>query len=503
MNLLKSSTEKKLNVLCSVVDSGYCVGCGLCAVVCPSGHLQMQETLYGEYNPGPGSAPCRKSCNLCLQVCPFSDEHGLNEDTLGKEKFREDKHSQLHPTMGWVRDTYVGALADDGQRLQAASGGLTTAVLCKLLYTGEIDAAVVPQPLSQRPWFQMQIVTTEEQVRSSRGSVYNVLFFSKVIQQILADKEDKRYALVALPCVIKAVRLAQKVFPKLRRRIVFVLGLTCGGSRSLKWSDLLTNLAGIERVSSICYRVKTGARRANDYRFQVMSTKSKCQRQVRFQGLFGYTWLNEFGGLKSCLFCDDIFAELADATFMDAWLPDFGHDPRGTSLVISRTKVLSELLKFLFTDGTCQGGPIAADMVAASQRGVIRRKREALADRVTYAGEKGYVPRKRLDAAGVVAQGIHTELAMQQLKRWQRLRELLRTTALGGQGGRWQAYLTCWQGWFIVKSCDLQIHSTKALFGFGGLPGPRALLHYFCQTRKRKLVGKKETQKVAQKNKVK
>ena len=62
---------------------------------------------------------------------------------------------------------------------------------------------------------------------------------------------------------------------------------------------------------------------------------------MRMRGLFGYLWVNEVGGLRSCLFCDDVFAELADATFMDAWLPEYAADRCGTNLVICATKSLA------------------------------------------------------------------------------------------------------------------------------------------------------------------
>ena len=40
-----------------------------------------------------------------------------------------------------------------------------------------------------------------------------------------------------------------------------------------------------------------------------------------------------------------MFGELADVTFMDAWLPEYIKEYRGTSLIISRIPLVKELLE--------------------------------------------------------------------------------------------------------------------------------------------------------------
>ena len=116
------------NILDTVVRYDYCCNCGLCAAVCPRRQLRMEENQFGEYHPQP-LGRCAESCSLCMQVCPFSNQHGEDEDALGKELFGNDTACKHYASMGWVRDTFVGGVADEAQRLQAPSGGLTTASL--------------------------------------------------------------------------------------------------------------------------------------------------------------------------------------------------------------------------------------------------------------------------------------------------------------------------------------------------------------------------------------
>lgn len=357
----------------------------------------MVETPDGEYRPQPAgpcgpTGTCGPACRQCISVCPFSDTHGQDEESLGRACFAGDTACLHDPILGWVRDTFAGGLRDEAERLKAPSGGLTTAVLCRLLETGQIDAATVLEPLAGPPWHRARIATSVPEVLASRGSVYHATPLDQVVAQILTGPE-RRYALVGLPCVVKALRLAQARIPALRRRIRYILGLTCSGQRSLVFPEILAALMG-RSDGSLCYRSKRLAHHSRDYRAELSVGPSI--RSVRMLGLFGYLWVNGVGRYKSCLFCDDVFAELADATFMDAWLPEYRADRRGTSLVVSRSTRLSEVIRDLFASGTCEGGPIAASKVVQSQIDVVRERREGMAARCQATQARwGYAPRTR------------------------------------------------------------------------------------------------------------
>lgn len=244
----------------------------------------------------------------------------------------------------------------------------------------------------KRPWYEFQVVESHEQLVSSRGSVYHSLSLDNVITTVLEGPE-RHYGIVALPCVIKSVRLAQKRFPALRRRIRYVFGLTCGGLRSRLFPELLTSLMGQEE-GVLRYRSKPGSRTALDFRAEISSLEKR--KRIRFLGMFGFFWINEIGMLHPCLFCDDIFAELADATFMDAWLPEFKRDCRGTNLVISRKEAVSQVISQLFDERVADGGFIDARRVEESQEKVLARRRDRLEFRVKYAKKtRDYVPVKR------------------------------------------------------------------------------------------------------------
>jgi coenzyme F420-reducing hydrogenase beta subunit len=266
--------------------------------------------------------------------------------------------------------TFVGGVSRDSERLKAPSGGLATALLCRLLEENKIDAAIVAAPTTERPWFERRIATTAEEILHSRGSVYHVLKNDDVLREILTDPE-RRYAVVALPCMAKAIRLAQATIPKLKQRIRYVFSLTCGGCNTLHIPDLLTVMLG-NRQAGIRYRSKRNSKNAQD--FSVALPDHPERASVRMLGLFGFLWINHVGRLTSCLHCNDVFAEWADATFMDAWLSEYIPDVRGTSLAISRCTELSEMLEAMFHDGTLQGGTIAPERVRESQASLIEER---------------------------------------------------------------------------------------------------------------------------------
>ncbi|MDO4583957.1 MAG: Coenzyme F420 hydrogenase/dehydrogenase, beta subunit C-terminal domain [Planctomycetia bacterium] len=359
------------NVLHQVLPWGYCCNCGVCSAVCPAGCLEMAETEIGEYRPSQTEKKCT-SCGLCLQVCPYSGVTRENEETLGNERFASQEDFRWEDFLGWFHQTYYGAVADTEERQHSPSGGLTTAVLRELFRRGKIDAAIVAEPLPQRPWFRLQKVTRPEALFKAHGSVYHTMTWGSLLREIL-HAPAQRYAVVALPCVVKALRLAEKRLPGWRSRMPYILSLACGGCASLHRADFFTVLLGDNR-SGICYRNKKKAQNAADT--CVTTAFSRNSRSIRAQGILGFFYLFGIGNLKSCLLCDDLFSELADATFMEALVEPFVSDPRGTNLVISRHPEISEILETGFQKGNLQGGILPPSQVFLAQAKNARKRRK-------------------------------------------------------------------------------------------------------------------------------
>jgi coenzyme F420-reducing hydrogenase beta subunit len=81
---------------------------------------------------------------------------------------------------------------------------------------------------------------------------------SEAIQKI--QEIPGRYAVTGLSCFIKALGLAAQNNKKLRKRIVFTMGLVCGQMKYKNYTKYIAELADnndLQKVKSIYYRGKS------------------------------------------------------------------------------------------------------------------------------------------------------------------------------------------------------------------------------------------------------
>ena len=375
-----------MTVITNTVKHDLCIGCGLCAALCPQRILTMQWNRYGEYNPIEVS-PCTTECGLCAKVCPFTDS-GVNEDSIGERLYGAVPGIQHRSETGYYLASYVGY--SEKHRPTSASGGIATWLLETLLAEGIVDHVICVAPTGDpERLFAFQVFDTPEDVRTGAGSAYYPVEMSGVIKQVL--EVPGRYAVTGLPCFLKALRLAQQRNKKLRERVVVTVGLTCGQLKSRHFTDYIAARAGVRgEVTGVRYRGKSPDHPASNYHYVFTTADGEEQRIFWNEGI-AEAWTTRWFTPEVCSYCDDVFAECADVTCMDAWLPEYSRDSRGTSLVLVRSPAVREVLER--GQGVCLD-PIPVERVVQSQAGVVAIKREHLAYRL-YLGQQG-VPEKRV-----------------------------------------------------------------------------------------------------------
>lgn len=62
----------------TVCPENKCLGCGLCASLCPHGCISMRENDLGELHPFVDESACT-SCSLCIRMCPANDTMVFHE----------------------------------------------------------------------------------------------------------------------------------------------------------------------------------------------------------------------------------------------------------------------------------------------------------------------------------------------------------------------------------------------------------------------------------------
>lgn len=160
-------------------------------------------------------------------------------------------------------------------------------------------------------------------------------------------------------------------------------------------------------MSQVVFRVKKPERPASNYGMKFVcgaETKAAHEGVVFWDEGMDIAWLDRYFTPNACNFCDDIFAECVDMTFMDAWLSEYMNDPAGTSLLIIREPLLEKLLNKAILDKELQLNKIAIDMVIQSQRAVVNFKTKKMRQRLAFGLKRGQqLPMKRDKPAPVLS----------------------------------------------------------------------------------------------------
>jgi len=369
------------NVTEKVVPAHMCVGCGVCAGVCPVQALKM-NMHYGKYTPSLIDS-CLSNCRMCLDSCPFYD-HDEDQDDIARTIFKKECGQLHHTTLGYYLACYIGYSRKHDHRAKGASGGMTTWLIETLLEMGDIDGVVTVRrnTTNHCKLFEMAILTNTEEVRNAASSYYYPVELAEPLHAISTDKRDMRYAVVGVPCFLYGVRLAMEQNHQLNHRISFLFGLACGLYPSAHYTEVLSRWVGVfpSKVRTVGYRFKEKTSTSIDFHFRAQHLNGRWSKPIGALETFRYLWSRYYFAHNACLYCDDVFAETADAVFMDAWLP-------------------CELM-------TC---PI--EQVLASQESSIYQKREAVRKRIKVSSELGlWLPRMQIQPNDHVTKDEHKDI---------------------------------------------------------------------------------------------
>ncbi|MEQ4576577.1 MAG: coenzyme F420 hydrogenase/dehydrogenase beta subunit N-terminal domain-containing protein, partial [Gammaproteobacteria bacterium] len=200
------------------------------------------------------------------RTCPFSPAAD-DEDRIAAELF---PHAGLHDAAtGRFAAAYVGHAGEGAFRAEGSSGGMATWLAAQLLREGMIDGVAhvhaVEDPGRDGRFFRYRISRDEDALKRGARSRYYPVEMSEVLR-IIMDTPG-RYAVVGIPCFIKAVQLMRREHPLLRERIRFTLGLFCGHMKSARFVESLAWQMGTtgRDVRGVEFRRKLPDRPANWY----------------------------------------------------------------------------------------------------------------------------------------------------------------------------------------------------------------------------------------------
>lgn len=382
------------NILRKVINYNYCIGCGVCTQIKGSPYV-IQKNEYGQYCAIKNNNIESEEIDLdILCVCPFSGV-SLNEDEISNLKFKTIKNHDFH--LGRYINTYAGYAIEHNVRDIGASGGLTTWLLIYLFENKLIDGVIhVRSTNEEGKLFKYQISTSIEQIKEGAKSKYYPIELSEVLHDI--RNIEGNYAIVGVPCFIKAVRLLSIQDEAIDRKIKYYIGLVCGHLKSDFFAKMFAwhNDISPNSLIKIDFRTKLEGLSSNNYGVTVSSEQTE-KISPPISELYGSNWGYGFFKYKACDYCDDVLAETADIVFGDAWLSRYHKDSKGNNIVIVRNNELNDILVNSSKKGHINLDLLSVDEIIDSQRGGFSHRRDGLSIRLYNDMIKNrWTPKKRV-----------------------------------------------------------------------------------------------------------
>lgn len=380
-----------MNIFDQVIKQDLCTGCGACF------YNNQSKDLIMDWNREGFLVPTKKNDAIQLDTsailnCPFNpfpSDEVRTEDELANLFLKEAPN--FHPKVGKYYNTYVGYSAQ--YRLSSSSGGLATYILNELFEQKLVDA-VITVGEGENNHYEYKLIKRKEDLLLSSKTKYYPVSMANALQEL--KNFEGKVAVVGIGCFIKAVRLLQHNNPELREKIVFSVGIICGGLKSKFFGEYLSAKAGVlnNEFTKPQFRIKDYESTAGDYSFGCVDNKGN-DRRVKMSTV-GDMWGTGMFKCNACDFCDDVTTELADISLGDAWLPPYHQDGKGTNVIVTRTELAEKLIEEGILSNTLKVQELVFESFLASQQGSYNHRHSGMSVRINQAKNKNdLVPPKR------------------------------------------------------------------------------------------------------------
>lgn len=383
--------QSNINIFDNVVKQDLCTGCGACLFRAQSNEWKMDWNKEGFLVPTLKNGESRINKDA-INVCPFNPypaDEVRTEDELANLFLKEAPHH--HPKVGRYYNTYAGY--SEKYRLTSSSGGLATYILNELFEQQIIDA-VITVAEGEGKHYEYKLIRRKEDLLATSKTKYYPVTMVEALNEL--KDFDGKVAVVGIGCFIKAVRLLQHYNPELREKIVFTIGIICGGLKSKFFGEYLAAKAGVQNneFTQPQFRIKDYESTAGDYSFGCIDSRGD-ERQVKMRTV-GDMWGSGMFKCNACDYCDDVTTELADISLGDAWLPPYHQDGKGTNVIVTRTALAEKMINEGIRSANLAVQTLSFETFLSSQQGSYNHRHKALKYRIQKAENQGaIIPPKR------------------------------------------------------------------------------------------------------------
>ena len=345
----------------TVIDEGYCVGCGVCGVTSNNKITIVDEEQYRAKIVKPMSDNELSDSN---KVCPFSKD-SIDRDIASppRSKF-----------VGNYEKAYALKVLEGEYRAKGSSGGFGSWILTELLKQNKIDAVIHVKEGDSGHLFEYSVSNTKNEIAAGASSKYYPVSLNQMLDVILDS--DKRFALIGVPCFVRAVRNLIELNEV--KNIKFLGSLYCGHLKNRNYSNFLArDISSKTHIpTSINFRKKIGNGPSSQYETEVIVNDKVYSK--RNSTIFGTNWGLGLFKYKGCDFCEDVSGELADFSLGDAWLPEYESDSDGTNVVVLRNKEVLEIVESAKNKGRVWAEELTEDKLFECQAGGYRHKLDGI-----------------------------------------------------------------------------------------------------------------------------
>jgi coenzyme F420 hydrogenase subunit beta len=321
-----------LNNVQEVAEWRLCVGCGVCAYICPENKVRLVDVIESGIRPLVDGKNCI-SCDECLKTCPGLD---VGHDKPGNDT----KYIQaLHSGWGPILEVWEGHAADPDIRYCGSSGGAATAIAIYCLERGDMQGVLHVSPALAHPTKNISGYSkTKAELLAATGSRYCPA--SPCADLGLIEKASGSSVFIGKPCDVQGLRKAQALRSALAAKAGLAISIFCAGTPSSVGTRELLKSVGVnpKDVAGLRYRGKGWP---GDFEV-TYKDDARTKKQLSYKDSWGF--LQKYRPYR-CHLCPDGTGEFADISCGDPWYREIGEGESGHSLILVRTEKGRDILR--------------------------------------------------------------------------------------------------------------------------------------------------------------
>lgn len=288
-----------------IVESGLCIGCGLCVSIAGGDRVRLVMTPQGRERPVAHRPLNRETLMRINETCPGTRIGGADPAPSSAAAMR-------NTVWGSAERLSVGHAGDPSVRFRASSGGVLTALGQFLVTSGRVNfllhvGASKSAPMRTERRLSFDAAAVLEGAGSRYGPAAPLADFLEIL-----DRAEP-FALIAKPCDITAVSNLARIDSRVGRFMRYALTMVCGGASDLRKSEDVLKRFNVEEPELALFRYRGNGNPGR--------TRLETKDGRAFELAYPELWEDESKWMLQprCNICPDAIGLGSDIAASDTW----------------------------------------------------------------------------------------------------------------------------------------------------------------------------------------